>query len=352
MTPESRLLRAAPVRPDAGPAGARPRLLAGGRGAARSGSTPTADTPSPSTGHSHPDVVRAIAEQASALLFYSTRGAASATAEELAERLAALCPDPAGPGLLLQLRRGGQRERPPPGAEAHRPADDRLRARGLARPDRGHAGRAPTVSATRTAARRAGMPLSPQGALRRHRRARGRGGRLGRRAASSSRCRASPARATAPPEFLAAARRICAERGRGAHLRRGAVRRRPVRRLQRRRGVRRRRPTSLTFAKGLAAGLPIGAVVATPAVTAALTLGDLGSTFGGGPGALRRGARHPRGDRAGGADRERGRGRRAPRARRARARRVRGSGARAAARSPPRAPGRRRCSARCSASGS
>jgi len=42
-------------------------------------------------------------------------------------------------------------------------------------------------------------------------------------------------------------------------------------------------PDVLTFAKGLAAGLPIGAVIATPAVTAGLTLGDLGSTFGGGP---------------------------------------------------------------------
>jgi acetylornithine/N-succinyldiaminopimelate aminotransferase len=42
-------------------------------------------------------------------------------------------------------------------------------------------------------------------------------------------------------------------------------------------------PDILTFAKGLAAGLPVGAVVATPAVTAQLTMGDLGSTFGGGP---------------------------------------------------------------------
>jgi acetylornithine/succinyldiaminopimelate/putrescine aminotransferase len=42
-------------------------------------------------------------------------------------------------------------------------------------------------------------------------------------------------------------------------------------------------PDVLTFAKGLAAGLPIGAMVATPAVTAHLAMGDLGSTFGGGP---------------------------------------------------------------------
>jgi acetylornithine/succinyldiaminopimelate/putrescine aminotransferase len=42
-------------------------------------------------------------------------------------------------------------------------------------------------------------------------------------------------------------------------------------------------PDVITFAKGLASGLPIGAVIATPAVTAGLGVGDLGSTFGGGP---------------------------------------------------------------------
>jgi acetylornithine/succinyldiaminopimelate/putrescine aminotransferase len=42
-------------------------------------------------------------------------------------------------------------------------------------------------------------------------------------------------------------------------------------------------PDVLTFAKGLAAGLPIGAVLATEEITSTLALGDLGSTFGGGP---------------------------------------------------------------------
>jgi acetylornithine/succinyldiaminopimelate/putrescine aminotransferase len=42
-------------------------------------------------------------------------------------------------------------------------------------------------------------------------------------------------------------------------------------------------PDLLTLAKGLAAGLPIGAVMATETVTTSLSLGDLGSTFGGGP---------------------------------------------------------------------
>jgi acetylornithine/succinyldiaminopimelate/putrescine aminotransferase len=42
-------------------------------------------------------------------------------------------------------------------------------------------------------------------------------------------------------------------------------------------------PDVLTFAQGLGAGIPIAAVIATDEVTGSLSLGDLGSTFGGGP---------------------------------------------------------------------
>ncbi|HTL06459.1 MAG TPA: aminotransferase class III-fold pyridoxal phosphate-dependent enzyme, partial [Gemmatimonadales bacterium] len=42
-------------------------------------------------------------------------------------------------------------------------------------------------------------------------------------------------------------------------------------------------PDILTLAKGLASGLPIGAMVATSALTSGIKVGDLGSTFGGGP---------------------------------------------------------------------
>jgi acetylornithine/N-succinyldiaminopimelate aminotransferase len=42
-------------------------------------------------------------------------------------------------------------------------------------------------------------------------------------------------------------------------------------------------PDLLTLAKGLASGVPIGALVATSAITSELKPGDLGSTFGGGP---------------------------------------------------------------------
>jgi acetylornithine/succinyldiaminopimelate/putrescine aminotransferase len=42
-------------------------------------------------------------------------------------------------------------------------------------------------------------------------------------------------------------------------------------------------PDALTLAKGLASGLPVGAVIAGEKLTAAVQTGDLGSTFGGGP---------------------------------------------------------------------
>ena len=48
-----------------------------------------------STGHSHPDVVRAVAEQAAQLLFYST-AVPLPQRETLAEKLAELCPAPLG----------------------------------------------------------------------------------------------------------------------------------------------------------------------------------------------------------------------------------------------------------------
>jgi acetylornithine/N-succinyldiaminopimelate aminotransferase len=42
-------------------------------------------------------------------------------------------------------------------------------------------------------------------------------------------------------------------------------------------------PDLLTMAKGLASGLPIGAMMTTRAIADQLVIGDLGSTFGGGP---------------------------------------------------------------------
>jgi acetylornithine/succinyldiaminopimelate/putrescine aminotransferase len=42
-------------------------------------------------------------------------------------------------------------------------------------------------------------------------------------------------------------------------------------------------PDAVTLAKGLASGLPVGAVVVGPRLATGVKTGDLGSTFGGGP---------------------------------------------------------------------
>ena len=232
-----------------------------------------------STGHSHPDVVRAIAEQAEQLLFYST-AVPLPQREALAEKLAALCPDPLGRVFLCNS-----------GAEANENALHLARrhtGRQTIVTVRGgwHGRTAATLACTdgpryEEAARRAGMPLSRKvpfddvSAL---------------DAAVDDTVAAvlvEPVQGFAgalecSPEFLQAARRLSDDRGAvllfdevqcgvgrcGAFSAAEAV------------GV---TPDALTFAKGLAGGLPIGAVVASPKLTDSLVLGDLGSTFGGGP---------------------------------------------------------------------
>jgi acetylornithine/succinyldiaminopimelate/putrescine aminotransferase len=231
------------------------------------------------TGHCHPDVVRAIAEQAGELLFYST-AVRHPLRSALAERLAERCPAPLERVFFCNS-----------GAEANE------NALHLARK---HTGRRAVVSVTggwhgRTAAtlavtdgaryedaaRRSGIPLSrkvPADDV----------------AAMAAAVDASVAAVIVEPVqglsgardltpgFLRAARDACDAAGAvlifdevqcgvgrcGAFSAAEAV------------GV---TPDIVTFAKGLASGLPIGAVVAAPAVTASLGLGDLGSTFGGGP---------------------------------------------------------------------
>jgi acetylornithine/N-succinyldiaminopimelate aminotransferase len=232
-----------------------------------------------STGHSHPDVVRAIAEQAGRLLFYST-AVPLPQREALAEKLADLCPDPLGRVFFCNS-----------GAEANENAlhlARRFTGRQTIVTLKGgwHGRTAATLACTdgvryEEAARRAGMPLSRKvpfddvAAL---------------DAAVDDNVAAvliEPVQGFAgardcAPEFLAAARRICDDRGAallfdevqcgvgrcGAFAAAEAY------------GV---TPDALTFAKGLAGGLPIGAVVASPRLTDALQIGDLGSTFGGGP---------------------------------------------------------------------
>ena len=43
------------------------------------------------------------------------------------------------------------------------------------------------------------------------------------------------------------------------------------------------RPDMVTLAKGIANGVPMGAVLMTPAIATGVRIDDLGSTFGGGP---------------------------------------------------------------------
>jgi acetylornithine/succinyldiaminopimelate/putrescine aminotransferase len=232
-----------------------------------------------STGHSHPHVVRAIAGQAARLLFYST-AVPHPNRERLAEALAERCPAPLGRLFFCNS-----------GAEANE------NALGLARRHTGrrgvvsvrggwHGRTAATLAVTDGAkyeegALRAAVPLSRKvpfvdvSAL---------DGAVDDTLAAVF---VEPVQGLAgardcSPAFLEAARRVSDARGAllifdeiqcgvgrcGAFTAAEAY------------GV---VPDLLTMAKGLASGLPIGAVVTTPAVGDRLAVGDLGSTFGGGP---------------------------------------------------------------------
>ena len=231
------------------------------------------------TGHSHPDVVRAIAAQAEELLFYST-AVPHPLRERLAERLVALCPEPLSRVFLCNS-----------GAEANE------NALHLARKWTGrsqvvsilggwHGRTAATLACTdgtryEEAASRSGIPLSRKvpaddvAALEAavdHRVAAGIGvpvqGLSGARVLGRGLRRAARRCCDAHGAALIFDEVQCGVGRCGAFSTAEAV------------GV---VPDVLTFAKGLASGLPIGAVIATPAVTASIATGDLGSTFGGGP---------------------------------------------------------------------
>jgi acetylornithine/N-succinyldiaminopimelate aminotransferase len=231
------------------------------------------------TGHSHPDVVRAIADQAADLLFYST-AVPHPRREELAAKLVELCPEPLERVFLCNS-----------GAEANENAlhlARRYTGRQTVVSVKGgwHGRTAATLACTdgakyEEAARRSGIPLSRKvpfndiPAL---------------EAAVDGSVAAfivEPVQGFAgardcDPAFLRAARQICDQHnvvlifdevqfgvGRcGAFSAAESF------------GV---IPDVLTFAKGLGAGIPIAAVIATDQVTKSLTVGDLGSTFGGGP---------------------------------------------------------------------
>lgn len=232
-----------------------------------------------STGHSNPDVVRAIGEQAARLIFYSTAIPHSAR-EELAELIASLCPAPLGKVFFCNS-----------GAEANE------NALGLARKVTGrqrivsvtggwHGRTAATLAVTdgpkyEEAARRSGIPLSVKvpfndvAAM---------GAAIDDTVAAVI---VEPVQGLAgardcAPDFLRAARLACDREGAVLifdEIQCGVGRCGGFSAAEAFEVT----PDILTFAKGLASGLPIGAMVATPAITSGLKVGDLGSTFGGGP---------------------------------------------------------------------
>ncbi len=232
-----------------------------------------------STGHSHPAVVRAIAAQAEKLLFYST-AVPHPNRERLAERLAGLCPAPLGSVFFCNS-----------GAEANENALHLARKvtgrKAMVSLEGGWHGRTVACLAVTDGAKyeegalRAGIALSrklPFNQL------------AGLERAINPTVAAvilEPVQGMAgardcDPAFLRRIRELCTEHGViliydevqcgvgrcGAFTAAEAF------------GV---VPDILTMAKGLASGLPIGAVVTSDAVAAGIRTGDLGSTFGGGP---------------------------------------------------------------------
>ena len=232
-----------------------------------------------STGHCHPVVVRAIAEQAAELLFYST-ALAHPLRERLATELTARCPHPLSKVFFCNS-----------GAEANENAlhlARRLTGRSLCVSLQGgwHGRTVATLAVTdgekyRAGARAAGIPLSrqiPVNDLHALERALD---------ADVAALLVEPVQGMAgardlSPDFLRGARALCDQRnvlliydevqcgvGRTGHF--TAAESFAV------------VPDVLTMAKGLASGFPMAAVVTTPRVAAHLSVGDLGSTFGGGP---------------------------------------------------------------------
>ena len=231
------------------------------------------------TGHSHPHVVQAISKQAATLLFYSSV-VAHPNREALARELARLSPDPLGRVFFCNS-----------GAEANENALHLARKvtgrQGVVSLAGGWHGRTvATLAVTdgpkyEAGALRAGMPLSIRvpfddvAAL-------DRAVDASIAAVILEPVQGMTGARDCSPEFLAAARRICSERGAllifdevqcgvgrcGAFTAAESF------------GV---VPDVLTLAKGLGSGLPIAATITTPEVAARLAIGDLGSTFGGGP---------------------------------------------------------------------
>jgi acetylornithine/succinyldiaminopimelate/putrescine aminotransferase len=232
-----------------------------------------------STGHCHPRVVSAVQQQVATLIFYST-AVPLPLREELADRLAASCPGDLSKVFFCNS-----------GAEANE------NALGLARKATGrqkivsvgggwHGRTAACLAVTdgpryEAGAKRAGIPLSVKVPF-------------NDAAAMEKTVDSTVAAVIVEPvqgltgardcsvEFLQAARRACTRAGAALIFDevQCGVGRSGLFTAAELYGV---TPDILTLAKGLASGFPIGAMIATSAITSGLEPGDLGSTFGGGP---------------------------------------------------------------------
>ncbi len=232
-----------------------------------------------STGHSHPHVVAALCAQAQQLLFYST-AVPLELREQLAQALVQRAPEPLTKAFFCNS-----------GAEANENALHVARKhtgrRAIISLEGGWHGRTTGAAAVTdgpkyfASAERAGMPLSTKVPF-------GDVAALERLIDGSvAAFIVEPVQGLAgardvPVAFLKAARAACDRAGAllifdevqcgagrcGAFTAAQAV------------GV---TPDLLTLAKGLASGVPIGALLVAERVAAGIGAGDLGSTFGGGP---------------------------------------------------------------------
>jgi acetylornithine/succinyldiaminopimelate/putrescine aminotransferase len=232
-----------------------------------------------STGHCHPHVVAAIARQAETLLFYSA-AVALPQRERLAQALANRC---AVPGARVFLCNSG--------AEANENALHLARRAtgrsGVVAIEGGWHGRTvATLACTdgekyQAWARAAGMPLA--------RRVPFDDVKALRRAVDDTTAAViiEPVQGLAgardcAPGFLHAARDVCDSSGAALifdEIQCGVGRCGAFTAAESYGVV----PDALTLAKGLASGLPVGAVVVGSKLAAGVKTGDLGSTFGGGP---------------------------------------------------------------------
>jgi len=232
-----------------------------------------------STGHCHPHVVAAIARQAETLLFYSA-AVALPQRERLAQELGDRCAIP-GPRVFLCNS----------GAEANENALHLARRAagrsGIVAVEGGWHGRTvATLACTdgekyQAWARAAGMPLA--------RRVPFDDVKALRRAVDDTTAAViiEPVQGLAgardcAPGFLQAARDACDSSGAALifdEIQCGVGRCGAFTAAESY-GV---APDALTLAKGLASGLPVGAVIVGSKLAAGVKTGDLGSTFGGGP---------------------------------------------------------------------